>query len=82
MIKLFNIDGCGYCAMVRNVLQELNLGYEKIDVPWPHYEREEVFEVSGQYTVPVLVDGDKVMDDEYDIIHYLKRTYPVNSSQK
>jgi len=82
MIRLYNIDGCGYCAMVRSVLQELNLEYEKIDVPWSHCEREEVYQVSGQYTVPVLVDGTAVMDDEYEIIHYLKRTYPVNSSQK
>ncbi len=79
MIKLYNIDGCGYCAMVRSVLEELGLDYEKIDVPWSHLQREEVFRVSGQYTVPVMVDGDVVLDDEFKIIDYLKSTYPVNS---
>ncbi len=79
MIKLYNIDGCGYCAMVRNVLDELGLEFEKIDVPWPHLQRDEVFRVSGQYTVPVMVDGDVVLDDEFKIIDYLKSTYPVNS---
>jgi glutathione S-transferase len=38
-----------------------------------------VFEVSGQTSVPVLVDGETVLDDEYEIIDYLKQTYPVNS---
>lgn len=79
MIRLYNIDGCGYCAMVRTVLGQLRIDYEKIDVPWPFPERQEVFKVSGQYTVPVLVDGDCVLDDEYEIIDYLKKTYPVNS---
>ena len=52
---------------------------KKIDVPWSHLQREEVFRVSGQYTVPVMVDGDVVIDDEFKIIDYLKSTYPVNS---
>ncbi|NIP99651.1 MAG: glutaredoxin [Nitrospinaceae bacterium] len=75
MIQLYNIDGCGYCAMVRNVLQQLDLEYKKIDVPWAHHLRQEVYEVSGQYMVPVLVDGNTVLDDEFEIIDYLKRTY-------
>ncbi|MBT5027017.1 MAG: glutaredoxin, partial [Nitrospina sp.] len=28
---------------------------------------------------PVMVDGDITLDDEYEIIDYLKKTYPVNS---
>ena len=82
MIKLYNIDGCGYCAMVRNVLEELRLKYEKIDVPWPQFQRQEVYQVSGQYTVPVLTDGERIFDDEYEIIDYLKQTYSVNTSLK
>ena len=78
-MKLYNIDGCGYCAMVRSVLDQLGIDYEKIDVPWAHHERRNVFEVSGQYMVPVLVDDDVVMSDEYKIIDYLKKTYSVKS---
>jgi glutaredoxin 3 len=78
-MKLYNLDGCGYCAMVREVLAEMNLEYEKVEVPWPHQQRKEVYEVSGQTTVPVLVDGKIILDDEYEIIDYLKKTYPVNS---
>ena len=78
-MKLYNIDGCGYCAMVREVLKQMSLDYEKIDVPWPHHQRQEVHEISGQTTVPVLVDGDTILADEYEIIDYLKKTYSVNS---
>ena len=65
--------------MVREVLDKLQIEYEKIDVPWPHHLRKDVREVSGQTAVPVLVDGDVVLDDEYDIIDYLKTTYPIHS---
>ncbi len=74
-IRLFNIDGCGYCGIVREALRKLNLEYEKIDVPWSHHLRSEVYKVSGQYTVPVLVDGDVVLSDEFEIIDYLKGNY-------
>ena len=78
-MKLYNINGCGYCEMVRDVMAQMGLEYETIDVPWSHPERKEVYEVSGQTTVPVLVDGDTILADEYEIIDYLKKTYPVNS---
>lgn len=74
-VKLYNIDGCGYCSLVRNVLEKLKIEYEKIDVPWDHDQRGEVLKVSGQYTVPVLVDGDVVLSDEFEIIEYLKGNY-------
>ena len=63
--------------MVRSTLRQLELDYETVNVPWPHQERTEVYEVSGQYMVPVFVDGDMVLSDEYEIIDYLKKTYPV-----
>lgn len=74
-IRLYNIDGCGYCAMVRNQLDRMEIEYEKIDVPWPHHLRTDVMDISGQTTVPVLVDDDVVLSDENDIILYLKKTY-------
>ena len=78
-MKLYNIDGCGYCAMVRSVLKQLDLDFETVDVPWAHHERSEVYQVSGQNMVPVLVDGEVILSDEYEIIDYLKKTYPVES---
>ena len=74
-LKLYSINSCGYCTMVRETLDKLGLTYQTIDVPWPHNQRTEVYKVSGQYMVPVLVDGDKILDDEYEIIDYLKQKY-------
>ena len=78
-MKLYNIDGCGYCAMVRSVLKQLDLDCETVDVPWAHHKRSEVYQVSGQNMVPVLVDGEVILSDDYEIIDYLKKTYPVES---
>ena len=75
VMRLFNIDGCGYCRMVRDTLRKLNVEYEKVDVPWAQGSREEVYAVPGQYTVPVLVDGDIILSDEYEIIDYLEQNY-------
>ncbi|MFQ5481811.1 MAG: glutathione S-transferase family protein [Nitrospinaceae bacterium] len=75
-MQLYNIDGCGYCAIVRKALARLDLEYEKINVPWAHHQRAEVMQVSGQATVPVLVDGDVVLSDEWDILDYLDKKYP------
>lgn len=61
--------------MVRDKLEELGLEYEKIAVPSYRPNRKEVYEVSGQYLVPVLVDGEVVLDDEDAIIAYLEKKY-------
>ena len=80
-LKLYNIDQCGYCSMVRDTLTELGLEFKKIDVPWSPWLRKEVIEVSGQHTVPVLVDGETILSDEHEIIDYLKRKYPLPTSK-
>ena len=75
MLKLYLVKGCPYCKMVQMKLAELRLPYQTIEVPAEHYLREEVFKVSGQHLVPVLVDGDRVLDDENEIIEYLETHY-------
>ena len=47
-MKLYNIDGCGYCAMVRNVLDKMDIDYEKIDVS---------FISKGLYTAYLITDS-------------------------
>jgi len=72
MLKLYRLTGCPYCTMVQEKLAELGLPYEAVEVPADRQLRKEVFKVSGQYFVPVLKDGDKVLDDEDKIIEYLE----------
>jgi glutathione S-transferase len=74
-MKLYNLTGCPYCRLVVNRLSELGLAYETVEVPAAHADRHAVRAVSGQSYVPVLVDGDVVLDDENDILAYLDKTY-------
>lgn len=74
-LKLYSLKTCPYCRMVIDKLTELDLEYEYIEVPANRAERHEVVKVSGQPLVPVLVDGDRVLSDEDEIIAYLDRQY-------
>jgi glutaredoxin 3 len=74
-MRLYNAAWCWYCRRVREKLDALGLEYEVIEVPIPFSQRREVIEVSGQPSVPVLVDGDVVLDDDDVIIPYLEEKY-------
>jgi glutaredoxin len=74
-MKLYNLQSCPYCAMVRDKLSDLGIAYETVEVPANRAARAEVFEVSKQWTVPVLVDGDVMLDDEEKILPYLDQKY-------
>jgi glutaredoxin 3 len=74
-MKLYNADWCWYCKRVRDKLDELGLTYEIVEVPIRHSQRTEVIEISGQSSVPVLVDGTNVIEDDDLIIPYLEKTY-------
>jgi len=74
-IVLYQAEWCGYCARVRAKLTDLLLDYKVVNVPPSHAQRTVVREVSGQTSIPVMVDGDVVLDDDDDIIPYLEKTY-------
>ncbi|MDA8343950.1 MAG: glutathione S-transferase N-terminal domain-containing protein [Thermaerobacter sp.] len=75
MLTLYQFEGCPYCQMVRQKLSDMEMTYISVCVPRDRSQRETVVRVSGQPSVPVLVDGDVVLSDEQDIIAYLERTY-------
>lgn len=54
-------------------------GVEVETVPWRFTEKD-VIAFSGQGSVPVLVDGEKVVSDSFSIALYLEETYPERSS--
>lgn len=74
-IVLYQAEWCPYCARVRKKLTDLLLDYRNVNVPRDHGRRDEVREVSGQTSIPVLVDGEVVLDDDDDIIPYLEEKY-------
>ena len=74
-VTLFHVDWCPDCLVVRRKLADLGLTYEDVVVPDSRRMRTQVYEVSGQYYVPVLKDGDLVLTETADILAYLDERY-------
>ena len=70
-MTLYHVNWCPECAVIRERLAELGLPYESVVVPDFRPMRTQVFDVSGQYYVPVLKDGDTVLTETRDILSYL-----------
>ncbi len=74
-MTLYHVSWCPDCDVVRQKLAELHVKYEPIIVPDVRPMRKIVHEVSGQYYVPVLKDGERVLTETEDILDYLDKTY-------
>ncbi len=66
---------------MREKLGELGLAYEDVVAPDFRPMRKQVHEVSGQYYVPVLKDGDTVLTETGEILEYLDRQYAKRSDE-
>jgi len=60
------------CGAVARRLGKLGLQYRTERVPYRRSGRPEIEELTGQRRVPVLVDGDQVINDSKRIIQYLE----------
>jgi glutathione S-transferase len=74
-LTLYHVQWCPDCALVRDRLSELNVPYDVVVVPDFRPMRKQVYEVSGQYYVPVLKDGDTVLTETHDILAHLQTHY-------
>lgn len=79
-LTLYHVDWCPDCEVVRDKLSELDVTYTDIVVPDIRPMRKQVHEVSGQYYVPVLTDGDLVLTETRDILAHLDTHYAKTSS--
>jgi len=72
---LFTLQGCPYCKKAEEALDEKGIKYEKIEVPKSHEERTLLKQLSGQVSVPVLIEviGSKDQDD--DIVSWIEKNY-------
>lgn len=74
-ITFYHAHWCPECAVVREKLDALKVPFEEVVVPDIRMFRKQVHEVSGQYYVPVIKDGDLVLSETSDILAYLDDRY-------
>jgi mycoredoxin len=75
MVTLYHVTWCPECAVVRDKLESLHVQYESVQVPDFRPFRKQVFDISGQYYVPVLQDGGTVLTETNEILAYLEKHY-------
>ena len=69
-------EDCADSKPIRDKLTELGITYITVNVPKEREKRREVFEASGQYFIPFLVDGEMVIaNDPIAIVRYLSERY-------
>jgi glutathione S-transferase len=76
MITFYQSEWCPSCHTIRQLMTELGITYLNVNVAADPDARADVMSVSGQSSVPVLQDGDKVFTETSDIVAYLRATYP------
>ncbi len=60
-LTFYHVNWCPECIAVKDKLEALKVVYEDVVVPDVRMFRKQVHEVSGQYYVPVIKDGDLVL---------------------
>lgn len=74
-LTLYHVNWCPECTTVREKLEALGIPYESVLVPDLRPFRKQVYEVSGQYYVPVLKDGEAVLTETREILRHLEERY-------
>ncbi|MBI4832952.1 MAG: glutathione S-transferase N-terminal domain-containing protein [Candidatus Lindowbacteria bacterium] len=74
-MKLYHLWGCPYCHRVRRKLRQLGLKHERVWVGFQPKRWSEVERLTGKAMVPVLVDGDKIINESEVICDYLENNY-------
>jgi glutaredoxin 3 len=75
MIKLYQAEWCPFSHRIRAKLTELGIDYEAVNVSASAEKRAELKEITGNSTIPVLADGEKVFLDSSEILSYLGEEY-------
>ena len=54
MIIMYTSNWCSYCNAAKNLLDELELEYQEINIEKENISREELYDLSGGYTIPQI----------------------------
>ena len=74
-MRLYNMWLCPYCRRVRKKLRRLGVDYDTVWVGFHPGRWTEVERLTGKAMVPVLVDGERVINESDVICEYLETTY-------
>jgi glutathione S-transferase len=74
-LQLWHSWPCPYCKRVRAALAEKGVPYRSRLIQ-PGEKPTELLGANQRGTVPVLVAGDRVIADSYDILEYLEERWP------
>lgn len=74
-MRLYHRWKCPWCAAARQGIENVGAEVELVEVAYPREERDDVWGVSGQRRVPVLVDGDTVVVDSRRIVRHMYERY-------
>ncbi|EOR27884.1 MULTISPECIES: glutaredoxin domain-containing protein [Clostridium] len=73
MIKIYSTSWCPSCVKAKRFFEMKGWEYKEINVADKHEDREEVFKVSGQRTVPVIdIDGEIIVGFDKNKIELAK----------
>ena len=74
MIKIYSTSWCPACIKAKKFFDMKGWEYKEINVADNHEDREEVFKVSGQRTVPVIdIDGEIIVGFDKNKIELAKK---------
>ncbi len=59
-ITIFTKPGCPFCQAAKDDLNIRGIEYEEVNVLADEKGKQKVFELTGQYNVPVILNGDDV----------------------
>ena len=74
-MELYQAEWCPHSHRVRQRLTELGLEFVAKQVPAEPAERDEMRRAVGDDSIPVLVDGDRIVRGDDDILAYLGDRY-------
>ncbi|MDQ3966223.1 MAG: glutathione S-transferase N-terminal domain-containing protein [Actinomycetota bacterium] len=81
MKKLYQAEWCPFSHRIRAKLTELGIDYEAVNVSASAEKRVELKEITGNSTIPVLADGEKVFSDSSEILSYLGEKYETSPEE-
>ena len=74
MIKIYSTSWCPACIKAKKFFDMKGWEYKEMNVADKHEDREEVFKVSGQRTVPVIdIDGEIIVGFDKNKIELAKK---------